>query len=279
MMPEPPPRPDLRADGLPLGGRGRPGPAPATAPRRTPVVTWRFLPAIGVALLGFLLGSLAAAPIFALFGDTTEGGASGISELAQGLVVDLVLVGVLVALAATRGTADVARGAPLVPRVDVAREVAIGAGLGVAVRIVAGIAVAIIVAVLVGGDRRRGVGARAGDREPPRVPAGRLRAVRRHRRSRDRGVPLPRAALPVDPRPLRGRRSGRPSRRCCSGRSTSCRRAVAATRVALQVDDGRHRSRPGAGSTNGGKTLLAPIAGHAAFNLIAVVVVVFDALR
>lgn len=147
MMHEPPPRPDLRADGLPLGGDHGAGVALATLPDGRPRVTWRFWPTIGMIIVGFLLGSIAATPIFAAFGDTTVQGASGVSELAQGTVVDIVLLGVLVGWlnGRHRGWRDALR---LVPPERVGREVAIGAGLGVAVRIVAGIAVALIVAVL-----------------------------------------------------------------------------------------------------------------------------------
>ena len=147
MMPGPPRRPDLRADGSPLGTAIVSGPSVATLPDGRPKVTWRFLPTVGVALLGFVLGSLSAVPLFALLGDTTEGGASGVSELAQGIAVDVVLVGTLLVWLRVRhpGWREALR---LVPSSRVAREVAIGAGLGVAVRIVAGIAAAIVIWIL-----------------------------------------------------------------------------------------------------------------------------------
>lgn len=147
MMPGPPSRPDLRADGSPIGAASASGPSVATLPGGRPKVTWRFLPTLGVVLLGFVLGSLAAAPLFAALGDTSEGGASGVSEIAQGIVVDVVLVGTLLVWLRTRhaGWRDALR---LVPSSRVGREIAIGAGLGIAVRIVAGIAVAIVIAIL-----------------------------------------------------------------------------------------------------------------------------------
>ena len=147
MMPEPPPRPDLRADGTLADGSGHLAAAGATLPDGRTKVTWSFLPAVGVALLGFLAGSLAAVPVFLVFGETTEGGASGISELAQGIVVDAMLVGTLWLWlrARHRGWRAALR---LVPAARVGREVVIGAALGVAVRIVAGIAAAIVIAIL-----------------------------------------------------------------------------------------------------------------------------------
>ncbi|MGH2629390.1 MAG: lysostaphin resistance A-like protein [Actinomycetota bacterium] len=276
MMPEPPPRPDLRADGLPLGGGVVPGSMAATLPDGRPVVTWRFLPAIGVALLGFLLGSIAAAPIFALFGDTTEGGASGISELAQGLVVDLVLVGVLLAWLSSRhrGWREALR---LVPSDHVGREVAVGAGLGIAVRIVAGIAVAIIVAALsaVTGD----------DVSVPEQVTGNLHGFQLvvfalfavivapvteeflfrgliYRSIRDRyGVPLGAVVSAL----LFG------AIHFVAGDAWTGTVALQVTMVVTGLGLALVYERR--------RTLLAPIAGHAAFNLIAVVVVVFDALR
>jgi membrane protease YdiL (CAAX protease family) len=276
MMPQPPPRPDLRADGLPLGGGFVPGPASATLRDGRLVVSWRFLPAIGVALVGFLLGSIAAAPIFALFGDTTEGGASGVSELAQGLVVDLVLVGVLVGWLNSRHHTwrEALR---LFPRDHVAREAAIGAGLGVAVRIVAGIAVAIIVAVL---------SAATGDEvSVPEQVTGNLHGFQLvvfalfavvvapvteeflfrgliYRSIRDRyGVPLGAALSAL----MFG------AIHFVAGDAWTGTVALQVTMVVTGLGLALVYERR--------KTLLAPIAGHAAFNLIAVVVVVFDALR
>jgi len=98
MMPGPPTRPDLRADGSPIGAASASGPSVATLPDGRPKVTWRFLPTLGVVLLGFVLGSLAAAPLFAALGDTSEGGASGVSEIAQGIVVDVVMAGIAAAI-------------------------------------------------------------------------------------------------------------------------------------------------------------------------------------
>ena len=126
MMPEPPRRPDLRADGTPIGGPLVPIATP-TLPDGRPKVTWTFLPTLGIALLGFLLGSIAAAPIYAAFGDTTAEGASGFSELAQGFLVDVVLMGTLLVWLRSRhlGWRAALR---LVPNARIGREFAVGAG-------------------------------------------------------------------------------------------------------------------------------------------------------
>ena len=147
MMPEPPPRPDLRADGTTADGSALAEAAGTTLPDGRPKVSWSFLPAVGIALAGFLVGSLAAVPVFLVFGETTEGGASGISELAQGIVVDAMLLGTLWLWLRSRhrGWRAALR---LVPPAKIGREVLIGAALGVAVRIVAGIAAAIVIAIL-----------------------------------------------------------------------------------------------------------------------------------
>lgn len=144
MLPEPPRRPDLRADGTPIGADVAVGSDVASLPDGRPKVTWRFLPLLGVVLLGFLLGSLAAAPFYAIFGDTSDRGASGFSELVQGIVVDLVLVATLVVWL-RRWHPGWQRALRLVPGSRVGREVAIGAGLGIVVRIVAGIVAFLLV--------------------------------------------------------------------------------------------------------------------------------------
>ena len=275
MMHEPPPRPDLRADGLPFGRVLGPGPV-ATLPDGRPKVSWRFLPTIGMVMLGFLVGSIAATPIFAAFGDTTVQGASGVSELAQGIVVDVVLLVVLVAWlnARHRGWREALR---LVPSERVGREVAIGAGLGIAVRIVAGIAVAAIVALL---------SAVTGDEVsvPEQVTQG-LRGFELvvfavfavvvapiteefmfrgliYRSIRDRfGVALGAIVSAL----LFGAIHFVASDAWTDTLALQVTMVVTGLGLAL-VYERR-------------KTLLAPIAGHAAFNLIAVVVIVADALR
>jgi len=274
MMPEPPPRPDLRADGSPIGSSLGPAATGATLSDGRPKVTWRFLPAVGVALLGFLVGSLAAVPVFLVFGETTQGGASGISELAQGIVVDIALVGTLWLWlrARHRGWREALR---LVPASKVGREVVIGAALGVAVRIVAGIAAAIVIAILA---------AATGDEV----------AVPEQVTSDLRGFQLVVFALfavvvaPVTEEFLfRGVlfRSIRDRYGFLPGAILSALLFGAIHYVpgpwpdalALQIT----MVVTGLGLAwvyEWRKTLLAPVVGHAAFNLIAVVVIVYDAL-
>jgi membrane protease YdiL (CAAX protease family) len=275
MTPEPPRRPDLRADGTPIGGSLEPTATTPTLPDGRPKVTWTFFPALGIALLGFFLGSIAAAPIYAAFGDTTAQGASGFSELAQGFVVDVVLMGTLLVWLRGRhpGWSAALR---LVPTARVGREFAIGAGLGVAVRIVAGIAAAAIVAVLT-------------------AVTGRDVAVPEQVTSDLHGFQLVVFAVfavvvaPITEEFLfRG----------LIYRSVRDRHGVALGAIVSAVLFGVIHYVPGPWPdavalqvtmvvTGVGlalvyerrKTLLAPIVGHAAFNLIAVAVIVFDALR
>lgn len=275
MNPGPPPRPDLRADGSPLGGMHAPGIDGATLPDGRPKVTWGFLPAIGVVLLGFMIGSFAAAPVFAVFGDTTDGGASGFSELAQGIVVDVVMMGTLLwwLRARHRGWRAALR---VVPASRVGREAAIGAGLGVAVRIVAGIVAAIVIALLA-----------ALTNEDVSVPEQVVEGLQ--------GFQLVVFALfavvvaPITEEFLfRG----------VIYRSIRDRHGFAIGAVVSSFLFGAIHYVPGpwpdalalqitmvvtglglAWVYERRKTLLSPIVGHAAFNLIAVVVVVSDALR
>ncbi|HJR97999.1 MAG TPA: type II CAAX endopeptidase family protein [Actinomycetota bacterium] len=275
MMPEPPRRPDLRADGSPIGTPAVQGSATATLPDGRPKVTWTFLPTLGIALLGFLLGSLAAAPIFAAFGDTTAEGASGVSELAQGLVVDVVLIGTLFVWLRSRhpGWSTALR---LVPSARVGREVAIGAGLGVVVRIVAGIAAAAMIAVLTAVTDR--------DVSVPEQVTGDLHGFEL--------VIFALFAVVVAPITEEFLFRG------LIYRSVRDRHGVALGAIVSAVLFGVIHYVPGPWPdavalqvtmvvTGVGlalvyerrKTLLAPIVGHAAFNLIAVVVIVYDALR
>jgi membrane protease YdiL (CAAX protease family) len=275
MLSEPPRRPDLRADGLPIGADVVAGAEAATQPDGRPKVSWRFLPLVGVVLLGFLLGSLAAAPVFALLGDTTDGGASGISELAQGIVVDVVLVATLLVWLRRRHPGW-QRALRLVPPTRVAREVAVGVGLGVAVRIVAGIVAAIVVAGLTAITSREVLVPEqvTGDLHGFQLVVFVLFAV---------------VVAPVTEEFLfRG----------LIYRSIRDRQGVALGAIVSAVLFGAIHFVPGpwpdalalqitmvvtglglAWVYERRKTLLAPIAGHAAFNLIAVVVIVADALR
>src|SRR5580765_4175787 len=93
-MPEPPSRPD---QGLPAP----PPPVPGSTVRRgldgRPLATWNPWQVIWIVLVGFIVGSLLAVPVFLLMGDTASkcSGAAGPSELLQGVVTD---AGVLVTL-------------------------------------------------------------------------------------------------------------------------------------------------------------------------------------
>lgn len=275
MMPGPPSRPDLRADGSPIGGAIASGPSVATLPDGRPKVTWRFLPTLGIVLLGFVLGSLAAAPLFAALGDTSEGGASGVSEIAQGLVVDVVLVGTLLVWLRIRhaGWRDALR---LVPSSRVGREIAIGAGLGIAVRIVAGIAAAIVIAILAAVTNEEVAVPEqvTGDMQGFELVVFAVFAV---------------VVAPITEELLfRG----------LVYRSIRDRHGVALGAIVSALLFGVIHYVPGPWPdavalqitmvvTGLGlalvyerrKTLLSPIVGHAAFNLIAVVVIVSDALR
>jgi membrane protease YdiL (CAAX protease family) len=271
---EPPPRPDLRADGTLADGSEHPTVSADTLPDGRPKVTWRFLPAVGVALIGFMVGSLAAVPVFLLFGETTEGGASGISELAQGIVVDATLLGTLWFWLRARhpGWRAALR---LTPTTKVAREVVIGAALGVAVRIVAGIAAAIVIAIL--------AAATGEDVAVPEQVTGDLHGYQL--------VVFALFAVVVAPVTeeflFRGVlfRSVRDRYGFWPGAITSALlfgviHYVPGTwpdALALQIT----MVVTGLGLAwvyEWRKTLLAPVVGHAAFNLIAVVVIVSDAL-
>jgi membrane protease YdiL (CAAX protease family) len=273
-MTEPPRRPDLRADGSPIGASSVPGPTIAVLPGGLPKVTWRFLPTLGVVVLGFLIGSLAAAPVFAVLGDTTEGGASGFSELAQGIAVDVALVATLYVWlrARHRGWREALR---LVPERKRLKEVAIGAGLGVAVRLAAGIAAAIVIALL--------ASLTGEEVAVPEQVVGDLRGVQLVVFALFAAVVAPITEEFV----FRG----------LLYRSIRDRYGVALGAIVSAVLFGAIHYVPGPWPdalalqitmvvTGIGlalvyewrKTLLAPIAGHAAFNLIAVVVIVYDAL-
>jgi membrane protease YdiL (CAAX protease family) len=274
MMSQPPPRPDLRADGTPVGASEQAASTGATLPDGRPKVTWTFLPAVGIALLGFMIGSLAAVPVFLVFGETTEGGASGISELIQGIVVDAVLVGTLWLWlrARHRGWREALC---LVPASRVGREIVIGAALGVAVRIVAGIAAAIVIAILATatGDEVAVPEQVTSDLQGYQLVVFALFAV---------------VVAPVTEEFLfRGVlfRSVRDRYGFLPGAITSALLFGAIHYVpgpwpdalALQIT----MVVTGLGLAwvyERRKTLLAPVVGHAAFNLIAVVVIVSDAL-
>lgn len=109
-----------------------------------PLATWSVWEVIGIVLLGLVLGTLASIPVYALMGDTACGGASGPSELLQGLVSDGVIIAtILVWLRMRHPTWPQIIGFPA--RRDYPKEIAIGAGLGLVVRVAAGVASALIV--------------------------------------------------------------------------------------------------------------------------------------
>lgn len=142
----PPPRPDV----------GFPGPTmnPVLGAQVTqdedgrPFATWSWWEALLAILVGFGLGTIAAVPVFLVLGvTTTAGGASGVSELAQGLVVDAVLMVTLIAWLRRRHPRwKEIIGFPTLARFPT--EVVIGGLMGIGVRIVAGIVSAIVVYLL-----------------------------------------------------------------------------------------------------------------------------------
>ncbi len=144
MIPQPfPPRPDVGTSAPPLPSPQ--GTEPVGDDR--PLATWRWWEVMGMTLLGFFLGSLVSAPIFLVLGDTTQAGASGVSELLQGIAMDLVLMATLLLwLRAKHPTWRRIIGFPV--RRDLPKEAAIGAGLGLAVRFGAGVFSAVVVAAL-----------------------------------------------------------------------------------------------------------------------------------
>lgn len=142
----PPPRPDLSsADPM---RNPVPGATVPTDEDGRPLATWPWWEAVGVILGGFILGTIASVPVFLFFGvTTTASGASGVSELAQGVVVDGVLMATLIVWLRRRHPYWKAIiGFPPLARVP--KEVVIGGLLGIGVRIVAGIASAIVVYLL-----------------------------------------------------------------------------------------------------------------------------------
>ncbi len=141
----PPPRPDLGLPGMmnPVLG------AEVSADEDgRPLATWRWWEVVGITLLGFILGTIASIPVFLLLGDTMSAtGASGVSELAQGLVVDGVLLATMIVWLRRRHPRwQQIIGFPT--RAQIPREVLTGGLLGIGVRIAAGIASAIVVGLL-----------------------------------------------------------------------------------------------------------------------------------
>ena len=59
--------------------------------------TWGWWEGVGVFVLASLVGGVAAIPVLARFGNTSVNGAVGLSEILQGIVGDVVTVGILVA--------------------------------------------------------------------------------------------------------------------------------------------------------------------------------------
>ena len=143
-MPEPPssnpnegspPQPPIPGAGVGKGLDGR------------PLSTWSVWEVVGIVLLGFFLGTIASIPIFILMGDTTRNGAAGPSELLQGVISDVVMVATLIVwLHRRHPTWWQIIGFPTRKRLPV--EIAVGAGLGLVVRFAAGIASALVASTL-----------------------------------------------------------------------------------------------------------------------------------
>jgi membrane protease YdiL (CAAX protease family) len=94
-----------------------------------------------------ILGSIASTPVFAALHDTRSNGASGVSELAQGIVTDVVGLFVIVLwLIRWHPEWRLAIGFP--PKGRRLREALIGGATGLAVLIVATVASSIILAIL-----------------------------------------------------------------------------------------------------------------------------------
>jgi membrane protease YdiL (CAAX protease family) len=94
-----------------------------------------------------IIGSIASVPVFALLHDTRSHGASGASELAQGIVTDTVGL-VVVVLWLIKWHPEWRRAIAFPPRGRRLREALTGAALGLAALILATIASAIILAIL-----------------------------------------------------------------------------------------------------------------------------------
>ena len=142
----PPPRPDLRLDGP--GMTAVPGSLSPVDPEGRLLATWRWWEVVGMTLVGTLLGLVAAAIVVLATGTTvTDTGASGPSDLLAGIVSDVVLMATLLFWLRRRHPQWKAIiGFP--PRRRFPKEAGIGAVLGILVRIAAGIVSAAVVAVL-----------------------------------------------------------------------------------------------------------------------------------
>lgn len=142
-MLEPPPRPDTGLPSLPPV----PGSGVRTGLDGRPLATWSVWEVVGMVLLGFFLGTIASLPVFAILKDTAQDGANGPTELLAGLVQDGVILATLVVwLRRRHPTWRQIIGLP--SRRDVPKEIAIGAGLGLVVRFCAGIAAVVVASAL-----------------------------------------------------------------------------------------------------------------------------------
>jgi len=143
LIPEPPSRPDLGLPSLP--------PVPGSGVQKgldgRPLATWTVWEVVGRVLLGFFLGTLASVPVYLLMKDTTANGAVGPSELLQGAVLDVVMLTSLILwLGRRHPTWRQIIGFPA--RHNLVKEIAVGAGLGLLVRFGAGIASVAVTSVL-----------------------------------------------------------------------------------------------------------------------------------
>jgi uncharacterized protein len=142
VIPTPPPRPDV----APAAG-SFPTPPPGAVLGGRPVSTWRWWEVIGVVVAGYILGGIASIPVYLLLGTTSTNGASGVSELSQTLVADLVLFGVI-AFWLRRWHPQWRATIGFPPRGRWLREISVGSGLGLLVRLVAAIASVAVLSIL-----------------------------------------------------------------------------------------------------------------------------------
>ena len=102
---------------------------------------------MGVVFGALIVGSLASVPVFLVLHDTRSNGASGVSELVQGIVTDTVGL-IIVILWLIRWHPEWRQAIGFPPKGRRLREALTGAALGLAVLIAASVASAIILAIL-----------------------------------------------------------------------------------------------------------------------------------
>ena len=265
-MREPPPRPD---QGLPSFTPVSGSEVRTDADGR-PLATWTVWEVVGRVLLGFFLGTVASIPVFAFMKDTSQNGAVGPSELLQGVVLDgVLLISLIVWLQHRHPAWRQIIGFPA--RRSLFKEIAIGAGLGLVVRFAAGVASVAVTSVL-----QRATGQSVSLPEQVRTgmsgPAIALFALYAviiapvteelvfrgllYRRIRDRFGVAVGAICSAIPFGLIHYVGGQPWRDVLTLQLT-----MVVTGIGLALIYERR------------KTLVADIAGHAAFNLLAVILI------